>query len=113
MSRKALPQEILDGAYRIFIQEIEQQMTQTQFIFLEENIENHPLVRDATNIFHKIKGGAGFFGLKDIERTSGQLEKYLKNLKSSEHKGGAQEPLCVKELYSELVRLIQSLDGVG
>lgn len=99
MNCSDLPQDILDGAFRIFIQETKQAVSDTQFILHEGELKDHPLLKDAKIKFHKIKGGAGFFGLIELEKSASKVELYVKML--MEHQN--QEQTCIRDAYNELV----------
>lgn len=69
-------EEILASGKKVFLEELHGQVSQLeQGISLEESIQ----------IFHKIKGGAGFFGLNVIKDAASEIEKIAKHKELKEH----------------------------
>lgn len=100
MDNPGLPKEILDGAYRIFIQEMAEHLSGTEFVLNEKDLSQHPQLKDAKTRFHKIKGGAGFFGFTEIEKAASDLEKIIKDML-------AQKPTDVETLRTLYVRMTE------
>ena len=67
---------ITSTAYRIFVEELAKHLTKADQVLGNEQAQAEDL-RDASNSFHTIRGGAGFFGLSDIAKIAGELEKFL------------------------------------
>jgi HPt (histidine-containing phosphotransfer) domain-containing protein len=72
-----LEKKLLAGtAYRIFCDELSKHMEATRTLFITGDWTPEQL-RDASNRFHTIKGGAGFFRLTSVAVLAGQLENLL------------------------------------
>lgn len=75
------------NAYRIFVAELPQQLKRAEEV-LEANIGVNPQqAKSLAAAFHTIKGGAGFFGLEQVYRLAGDLEKLLLNFTPQELAG--------------------------
>jgi HPt (histidine-containing phosphotransfer) domain-containing protein len=67
---------ITSTAYRIFVEELAKHLAKADQVLVSDGAPANDL-RDASNCFHTIKGGAGFFGLSEIAKVAGELEKLL------------------------------------
>lgn len=65
------------SAYRIFFEELHKHLDQTRHISEWSALPGSDTVYEACARFHTIKGGAGFFQLKDIALLAGRLEDLL------------------------------------
>ena len=65
------------GAYRIFVDELCRYCENARQHLSQEGALETQVRRDLAAAFHKVKGGAGFFGLEDLRRISGELEDLL------------------------------------
>ena len=97
MKTSDLPPEILNGAYKIFVDEVHRHLTETRIAFSEVELPR-PDLKATTVRFHQIRGGAGFFGLDDIEKTACEIEMILKALSET----GEGEVSALRELYHQL-----------
>lgn len=103
MESSGLPKEILEGAYRIFIDEITEHLTATEFVLNDFDRTDQLKLKDAKSRFHKIRGGAGFFGLSEIENVATDLETSMNDLISQK----SINLKAVKVLYERLTGLVQ------
>lgn len=73
-------QELLtSNAYKIFLSEFERHLAKSREVFADISLIEPDDIYRCAGAFHTIKGGAGFFGLKQIADIAGQLEKILCN----------------------------------
>lgn len=68
---------ILKNAYKVYFSEAKQHLNELKGIFVDENKPLPEVLRVASTRFHTLKGGAGFFGLTEISKVSGFLEKKI------------------------------------
>ncbi len=72
-----LEKKLLAGkAYRIFCEELQKHLEATSTMFITGDWTPEQL-REASNRFHTIKGGAGFFRLTSVASLAGELENLL------------------------------------
>lgn len=88
-------------AYRIFYDELHKHLKSVQFIVVDEELPPLDEHGRFSAVFHTIKGGAGFFGLKNIAQIAGDLEKIL----------GATDPNSKN--YEQIKSLLVSLQDLG
>ncbi len=97
MKTSALPDEILNGAYKIFVDEVHRHLKETRIAFYDGELPQ-PELKATTVRFHQIRGGAGFFGLDEIEKTACEIEQILKALSET----GEGEVSALRVLYNKL-----------
>ena len=69
---------ILAGkAYRLFNQEVLRHLSEVQELHAESR--DASVLNEIAERMHKVKGGAGFFGLNEMARIAGYLEHSLKD----------------------------------
>lgn len=64
-------------AYAVFLSETKQHLDWASVNLLNLIQQDFSKLKEAKRRFHTIKGGAGFFGLKEIERLAAELEEML------------------------------------
>lgn len=69
--------EILRKALAIYIDEFRRHIDVAERIFHSEASPKQEDLEAAAIMFHTIKGGAGFFGLKDIQDKARQIEDLI------------------------------------
>lgn len=104
MKNSDLPEEIIKGAYKIFLTEVTRHLNETRIVFCDDELPQ-PVIKDAKVRFHQIRGGAGFFGLSDIEDTARKMEKILKALSET----GEGEVSALRILYEELEKHVSKI----
>lgn len=104
MKRSDNPEAVMTGAYRIFVEETRRELRDTSASLLKSTPGKDEF-DNATIKFHRIRGGAGFFGLSEIESTAAKLERLLKASEESV----VAELGTVKELIQTLERCVQGL----
>lgn len=113
MKGSDFPSDILSGAFTIFVNEMEKHLSETRVIFSHESLPTVPELQDARNRFHKIKGGAGFFGLEDIEETASKIENILKEVKTSEESAVDAINDLIKTLEKHLAQVPHLVSNPG
>ncbi len=104
MKTSDLPPEILNGAYKIFVEEVRRHLSETRIAFYDGELPS-PDLKATTGRFHQIRGGAGFFGLDEIENTAREIEKILKSLSDSE----GEEVTTLRALYLKLEEHVSNI----
>lgn len=69
---------IAGNAYKIFVSELELHLANALRLFCQDGPQ--PSLEDARTVgrnFHTVRGGAGFFGFKDMSETARQIEVLL------------------------------------
>lgn len=79
---KSTQSNILDGAKKLFIQELEGQILQVKS-WLDQKEFSPEEVKLIKSLFHKIKGGASFFSFADLQDISDQLQKHCESERKS------------------------------
>ncbi len=114
MDRLLTDQAILNSAYKRFLQEIEAQISFAENFFPSDRKNQEPpsskerekIVLDA----HRIKGGAGFFGLVEIALIAGPIEDILKHSVDWSKNAGEVYSL-IFDLKTRTQQLEQSLEN--
>ena len=78
MKESDFPDSVMNGAYKIFLEETRKHIAETRSSFGKGSDIEKPELEDAKVRFHRIRGGAGFFGLTDVEEKASKLETMLK-----------------------------------
>lgn len=71
------PSQISKAAYRAFVTECSQQIDRFDEVLHKEHSPEKETLKGAKNAFHTMKGGAGFFGLRDVASYASALESML------------------------------------
>lgn len=87
------------AAYKLFIQELSKDVLLAKQHFLHQDMLSESKYRETRNIFHKIKGSAGFFGLAEVAAYAGDMERMLKK--------PLEELVCDMNLIRELLLKIE------
>ncbi len=92
--------KLLEGkAYALFCQELERHIAKgRRFILLNEAL-TAPILGELSAAFHTVRGGAGFFGLDDMQRVAGELETIF----GQEEFNLDMELEGIRALFSELI----------
>ena len=75
MTQSNILPNVLDGAKKLFIQELEGQILQVKSWF-DQNEFTLEDAKKMKSLFHKIKGGASFFSMDELKSTSDLLQKH-------------------------------------
>ena len=89
-------------AYRLFVEELATHLTAAAASFSDDHICSATELRQLSSRFHTIKGGAGFFGLTDVQDLAGKLEDTL----------GVLSPSCLKT-KPELCAIFEALKSIS
>lgn len=74
-------------AFTVFLEETREHINWTRAFLSNGGIASPSSVKEAERRFHTIKGGAGFFGLTDVEKLAASLEKFFSTVSASSNNG--------------------------
>ena len=86
-------------AYGIFVEELRKQVAFSDEALRTRSPDTYRQLRE---IFHRIKGGAGFFGLHDIAEVSRGLEDFFSQTEAEIERIPSQAPVKLEELKKAL-----------
>lgn len=89
-------------AYRLFVEELAIHLTAAATSFSNDHVCCSTELKQLSSRFHTIKGGAGFFGLTDVQDLAGKLEDTL----------GVLSPCCLKT-RPELCATFEALKSIS
>ena len=96
---------VLKNAYSVYFSEAHQHLKELKGVFEGNEDPSSETLKQASTRFHTLKGGAGFFGLSDVSKVAGFLEK-----KIIEPDFSYQQSITeVKERFLELQKLIEGM----
>ncbi|MCB0335440.1 MAG: Hpt domain-containing protein [Bdellovibrionales bacterium] len=67
-------------AYQVFVEELNKGLDQCDSTLRSESPLDRQEIERLECEFHRVKGGAGFFGLQSISKLAGAAEELLKNV---------------------------------
>jgi len=70
---------IAPKAYRLYLMQMREKLKSAEEVFFTLEDPEQNILDDAKRSFHTLKGGAGFFGLKEIAEAAGKIEELLSN----------------------------------
>jgi chemotaxis protein histidine kinase CheA len=79
MRKTSFDPNLSPRAYRLYVEQLEQGVAKaTTILFAHEEIDSET-ARNFATLFHKMRGGAGFFGLDSVAEIAGKLETLFFN----------------------------------
>ena len=64
-------------AYPIFVSEVRKHLAKLSEVFASVEVPPEEVLKESRIAAHRIKGGAGFFGLEDLGKSAANLEQLL------------------------------------
>lgn len=104
MSEQDRGRQILGKAYRAFVEQLDGQLNLVHTTFDASSVDPDQ-VKKASEVFHTIKGGAGFFGLQNVADIAADIEGRLNDPQLDLIRGVER----VRELIMQLERIAQNL----
>lgn len=99
--RNSATRTVAKKAYKVFVTELQQSISAAKGKLTV--VPSPETAKQLSIEFHKIKGGAGFFGLNDVAKTAGQLQTAF----VEKHVGSALDQL------EQAIKLLGDLESLS
>lgn len=80
MSQKINQELRASRAYQVFLEEFNKGLQQFEHVLVQENLPSGDDLQKLSSDFHRVKGGAGFFGLSKVSELAGKAEDLLSDI---------------------------------